>query len=174
MNNDRMPIDPLTRWNGDMVEQVVQSMRIAHHLNDHCWSLHQVKGSPTTAKLTVGKANVMRWDWDLNHLLIDALSLTEAQASVLAEIKTEKFPKARDLDTPLMMHLPNARLAELLHLFRHAHEEAVRRLVSGPEGQSKDRGIFKAEFGDHIMRISGKTIPEPGYYLGTSAGRYSR
>lgn len=67
-----------------------------------------------------------------------------------------------------MLHLPNTGVAELIDLFRDNHEDAARRLASGPDGQSKRNGIFKAEFGDHLMRISGKTIPEPGYYLGMS------
>lgn len=73
MNNEGMRIDPVTRWNGHMVEQVVRSMWFAHQFSDTCWSLHQVKGSPRTANLTVGRANVIHWDWILNHLLIDAL-----------------------------------------------------------------------------------------------------
>lgn len=166
MTNESRPIDPVTGWHTAMVEQVVQSMKIAHEFNPNCWSLHQVKGSPTTAKLTVGKANVMRWDRDLNHLLIDATSLTEEQAYL--EIATERFPTARDLAEPFMLHLPNTGVAELIDLFRDNHEDAARRLASGPDGQSKRNGIFKAEFGDHLMRISGKTIPEPGYYLGMS------
>lgn len=156
-----------------MVNQVMRSMGFAHRLNDTFWALHQVKGSPTTAKLTVGKANVMRWDWDLSHLLIDALSLSGAQTSVLAEIGTEKVPKARNLDTPLMLHLPSGRLAELLDLFRVTHEEAVSRLASGPDAQSKCNGIFKAEFGNHLIHISGRTIPGPGYNSGTTEGRRS-
>jgi hypothetical protein len=165
MSNEPVRLDGVTGWNKLMVVQVVRSIRIAHEINSYCWSLHQVKGSPTTAKLTVGKANVMRWDRGLNHFLIDAASLTDLQASIVSEVGTELYPDARELRGPLMLHVPSDRVGDVLYLFRDNHEEAVGRIAEGPDARNKRNGIYKMQFGEDLQRIVGDrhVIPKPGY-----------
>ncbi len=156
-------VDRSTGWDKRMVAQAHRSLQLAHSINPSCWSLHQVKGAPTTAKLTVGKANVLRWGRDRNEILIDAASLSDEQQTAFGELEKDRFPKARDVDQPFFLYFPSERIPELLELFRENHEDAVQRIARGPEAMSKRVGIFQKSFGDDMDRILGRRIPRPRY-----------
>lgn len=156
-------IDAKTGWDKRMVAQVDRSLQLTHSINPRCWSLHQVKGSPTTAKLTVGKANVLRWGRERNEILIDAASLSEIQQTAFDDLEKEHFPNARDLDKPFILYLPRERIPELLEVFRENHEDAVQRLARGPDATSKRAGIFQKSFADDLERILHTSIPRPRY-----------
>lgn len=163
MSSESDHVDRSTRWDKHMVAQVERSLQIVHSINPRCWSLHQVKGSPQTAKLTAGKANVLRWGPDQNELLIDAAYLSEEQRTAFEELEKERFPKARDLEQPFFLYPPSERIPDLLNLFRENHEDAVQRIARGPEAMSKRAGIFQKSFGDDLDRILRKRIPRPKY-----------
>jgi hypothetical protein len=158
-------IDPETGWNRRMVEQMAESIRLAHEINPRSWCIHTWNDQPilSVGFVTSGSVGPVT----PYGLVIASDELDPAQAAMVDHLKDART--YRDRPWAVYVLVPKDECEETLILLKRPHEAAISRMAAEVKSIAHRWKDHREDFRREFERILGQPLPEPAYVTDSSA-----
>jgi hypothetical protein len=153
---DEALTDPETGWNRLMVEQMAESIRIAHLINPGSWCIHPYRNTPY---VVVEMVNIGHPGFSL---IVSMENLTQQQADILTSYRDESRVYS-GRPWAAYLRFPEDQAQSVLELMRDAHHTAVERLAKDVKNKTLRWKEHREDFRREFERIADVSVPEPGY-----------